>query len=117
MITYIYDIEVYLLDWFVGFKRPEPNSNSIIIHNDTARLREFLTQPDIILGSFNGKHYDDYVVKTMINGGTNYHVKKHNDHIIGGGEPWGYNPFNYNDMTFKRLPCPTFDLRIGRAHV
>ena len=111
MITYIYDIEVYAYDWFVGFKRPEPGSNSIIIHNDTDRLRSFLTQPDIILGSFNGKHYDDYVVKTMINGGTNYHVKKHNDHIISGGEPWGYNPFDYSDMMFKRLPCPTFDLR------
>lgn len=111
MITYIYDIEVYKDDWFVGFKRPEDGANSIIIHNDIARLRAFLTQPDIILGGFNNKHYDDYVVKTMINGGTNYHVKKHNDHIIQGGEPWGYSPFEYNDMVFKRLPCPTFDLR------
>ena len=68
-------------------------------------------QPDIILGGFNNKHYDDYIMKTMINGGTNYHVKKHNDHIISGGEPWGYNPIDYNDMMFKRLPCPTFDLR------
>jgi hypothetical protein len=111
MITYIYDIEVYAYNWFVGFKRPEPGAESIIIHNDTERLRAFLTQPDIILGSFNGKHYDDYVMKTMINGGTNYHVKKHNDHIMGSGEPWGYNPFDYGDMMFKRLPCPTFDLR------
>lgn len=111
MITYIYDIEVYKDDWFVGFKRPEDGANSIIIHNDIARLRAFLTQPDIILGGFNNKHYDDYVVKTMINGGTNYHVKKHNDHIMQGGEPWGYSPFEYNDMVFKRLPCPTFDLR------
>lgn len=111
MIVYIYDIEVYKDNWFVGFKRPEAGSNSIIIHNDIARLRAFLTQPDIILGGFNNKHYDDYVVKTMINGGTNYHVKKHNDHIIQGGEPWGYSPFEYDDMVFKRLPCPTFDLR------
>ena len=111
MITYIYDIEVYEYDWFVGFKRPEPGSKSIIVHNDVERLKAFLTQPGIVLGSFNGKHYDDWVIKTMINGGTNYHVKKHNDHIIGGGEPWKYSPFDYNDMTFKRLPCPTFDLR------
>ena len=111
VIVYIYDIEVYKDDWFVGFKRPEAGSNSIIIHNDIARLRSFLTQPDIILGGFNNKHYDDYVVKTMINGGTNYHVKKHSDHIIQGGEPWRYSPFEYDDMVFKRLPCPTFDLR------
>ena len=111
MITYIYDIEVYPYDWFVGFKRPDPGSTSIIIHNDTERLREFLTQPDIILGSFNGKHYDDPIVKTMINGGTNYHVKKHNDHILSGETPWSYNPFSYNEMLYHRLPCPTFDLR------
>lgn len=47
----------------------------------------------------------------MINGGTNYHVKKHNDHILSGGEPWGYSPFDYGEMLFKRLPCPTFDLK------
>ena len=111
MIVYIYDIEVYKDDWFVGFKRPDVGANSIIIHNDVHRLRAFLNQPDIILGGFNNKHYDDYIVKTMINGGTNYHVKKHNDHIIQGGEPWGYNPFDYNDLMYRRLPCPTFDLR------
>ena len=111
MITYIYDIEVYPFNWFVGFKRPEAGSKSIIIHNDIAKLREFLTQPDIIIGGFNNKHYDDYVVKTMINGGTNFHVKKHNDHIISGGEPWGYSPFDYNEMLYPRLPCPTFDLK------
>lgn len=109
--TYIYDLEVYKDNWFAGFKRPEKGSRSIIIHNDVYRLRNFLTQPDIILGGFNNKHYDDYIMKTMINGGTNYHVKKHNDHIISGGEPWRYNPIDYNDMMFKRLPCPTFDLK------
>lgn len=111
MITYIYDIEVYEYDWFVGFKRPEHGSNSIIIHNDIDRLRSFLNQPDIIIGGFNIKHYDNPIIKTMINGGTNYHVKKHNDHIISGGVPWGYNPFDYDDLIYKRLPCPTFDLR------
>lgn len=111
MITYIYDIEVYAYNWFVGFKRPEDNARSVIIHNDTARLREFLSQPDIIIGGFNNKHYDDYIVKTMINGGTNYHVKKHNDHIIGGGEPWSFILFDFYDTTYNRLPCYTFDLR------
>lgn len=111
MKIFIYDIEVYAYDWFVGFKRPDPRANRIIIHNDVHRLRAFLNHENIVLGSFNGKHYDDYILKTIINGGTNYHVKKHNDHIISGGEPWGYNPFDYGDMMFKRLPCHTFDLR------
>lgn len=111
MNIYIYDIEVFRDDWIVIFKRPEKGSNHIVIHNDNNRLREFLTQPDIVIGGFNNKHYDDYIVKTMINGGRNYHVKKHNDFIISGGEPWKYSPFDYKDTMFKRLPCPTFDLR------
>ena len=111
MKIFIYDIEVYAYDWFVGFRRPDPGANKIIIHNDVYKLRDFLAHKNIVLGSFNGKHYDDYILKTIINGGTNYHVKKHNDHIMSGGEPWSYNPFDYSDMMFKRLPCHTFDLR------
>ena len=73
MNIYIYDIEVFSDDWIVVFRRPEDGSNHIVIHSDNARLREFLNQPDI---------------------------------IIGGGNAWEF-PF----IQFKRLPCPTFDLR------
>ena len=69
-------------------------------------MREFLAQPDIIIGGFNNKHYDNWVVLTMIQGGSNIEVKRHNDFIIGGGNAWEF-PF----IQFKRLPCPTFDLR------
>ena len=106
MITYIYDIEVFSDDWIVVFKRPEENSNYIVIHNDNARLKEFLSQPDIIIGGFNNKHYDNWIVLTMIQGGSNVEVKRHNDFIIGGGNAWEF-PF----VQFKKLPCPTFDLK------
>lgn len=42
----------------------------------------------------------------MIQGGSNIEVKRHNDFIIEGGNAWEF-PF----IQFKRLPCPTFDLR------
>ena len=77
-----------------------------MIHNDNTRLRDFLSQPDIIIGGFNNKHYDNWVVLTMIQGGSNIEVKRHNDFIIGGGNAWEF-PF----IQFKRLPCPTFDLK------
>ena len=77
-----------------------------MIHNDNTRLREFLSQPDIVIGGFNNKHYDNWVVLTMIQGGSNVEIKRHNDFIIGGGNAWEF-PF----IQFKRLPCPTFDLR------
>ena len=106
MNIYIYDIEVFSDDWIVVFRRPEKDSNYIVIHNDNARLREFLNQPDIVIGGFNNKHYDNWVVLTMIQGGSNIEVKRHNDFIIGGGRAWEF-PF----IQFQKLPCPTFDLR------
>lgn len=42
----------------------------------------------------------------MIQGGSNVEVKRHNDFIIGGGNAWEF-PF----VQFKKLPCPTFDLK------
>lgn len=106
MVTYIYDIEVFSDDWIVIFRRPEAGSNHIVIHNDNARLRDFLSQPDIIIGGFNNKHYDDYVILTMILGGSNVEVKRHNDYIIGGKEPWTF-PF----VQYKKKPFKSFDLR------
>ena len=105
MTIYIYDIEVFSDDWIVVFRNPE-SDHHIVIHNDNVRLRAFLDQPDIILGGFNNKHYDNWVVLTMLQGGDNYQVKKHNDFIISGNNAWEF-PF----IQFKKFPVPTFDLR------
>ena len=105
MTIYIYDIEVFSDDWIVVFRNPE-SDHHIVIHNDNARLRAFLDQPDIVIGGFNNKHYDNWVVLTMLQGGDNYHVKKHNDFIINGNNAWEF-PF----IQFKKFPVPTFDLR------
>lgn len=106
MTTYIYDIEVFSDDWVVVFRNPDAENNHIVIHNDNYRLRAFLEQPDIIIGGFNNKHYDDYIVLTMLLGGSNIEVKKHNDWIIGGNEPWTF-PF----VQYKKKPFYSFDLK------
>ena len=106
MITYIYDIEVFSHDWIVVFRNPEAENNHIVIHNDNYHLRAFLDQPDIVIGGFNNKHYDNWVVLTMLQGGSNIEVKRHNDFIIEGGEPWAF-PF----IARQRLPVRSFDLR------
>ena len=112
MITYIYDMEVLSDDWVSIFRRPEEGSDYIVIHNDNSKLREFLSQPDIIIGGFNNKHYDNWILKTILNGGSNYHVKKHNDFIIGGGNAWDFEFVSLgSDIRYYKLPCPTFDLR------
>lgn len=107
MTIYIYDIEVFSDDWIVIFRNPEGENNHIVIHNDTYRLRSFLEQPDIIIGGFNNKHYDDWVLMTMLNGGSNIEVKKHNDFIINKeGNAWEF-PF----ISFKKRPFKSFDLK------
>lgn len=106
MRLYIYDIEVFSDDWIVVFRNPEAENNHIVIHNDNARLRAFLDQDDIVIGGFNNKHYDDWVVMTMLKGGSNIEVKRHNDFIIGGGNAWEF-PF----IQFQKRPFKSFDLR------
>lgn len=105
MNIYIYDIEVLAYDWILVAKNIETKAYTVI-HNDNYHLRSFLDQPGIVIGGFNNKHYDDWVTLTMYLGGSNVEVKKHSDHIIGGGNAWEF-PF----IQFKRFPCPTFDLK------
>lgn len=105
--TYIYDIEVFVEDWLVVFRNADiKEPNYIVIHNNNAQLREFLNQPNIIIGGFNNKWYDDWVVLSMINGADNTIVKKHNDHIIGGKNGWEF-PF----ISYQKRPFKSFDLR------
>lgn len=106
MNIYIYDIEVYSHDWFVTFRNPD-RDNYITIHNDNYKLREFLSQPDIVIGGFNNKHYDDWVLLTMINGGSNYEVKKHNDFIVKDKN----NGWEFPFVQFQKRPFKSFDLR------
>lgn len=105
MKIFIYDIEVFSDDWIVVARSPEDGSPYTVIHNDNHALREFLNEPDII-GGFNNKHYDDYVIMIMLNGGSNVEVKRCNDFIIGGGKPWEF-PF----IQYQKKPFKSFDLR------
>ena len=105
MNVYIYDIEVFSDDWIVIFRRPESKQYTVI-HNDNYHLREFLSQPDTIIGGFNNKYYDDWVLTTMLNGGSNVEVKKHNDFIINCVNGWEF-PF----IQGKKRAFKSFDLR------
>lgn len=106
MRVYIYDIEVFAWDWIVVFRNPEAENNHIVIHNNNYQLREFLSQSGIVIGGFNNKHYDNWILLTMLNGGDNERVKDHNDYIIGGGNGWEY-PF----IRGQKRPFKSFDLR------
>ena len=106
MKIYIYDIEVFSEDWIVVFRDPDSDYYTVI-HNDNHHLREFLSQEDIVIGGFNNKRYDDWVIMTMILGGSNVEVKKHNDFIIEEKR----NAWEYPFIQFKKRPFKSFDLR------
>lgn len=105
MRIYIYDGEVYAHDWLFVFRSPD-SDNYIEIANDNYKLKSFLSQDDILIGGFNNKHYDDWILLTILSGGDPERVKAHSDHIIGGGQGWDY-PF----IKGVKKPFRSFDLK------
>lgn len=81
-----FDCEVFAHDWLVIFKDKETGRYTMV-HNDNEELRECIND-DTIYFSFNGKHYDSYIIKAIAAGFTPQEVKQVNDFIIGGGQGW-----------------------------
>ena len=66
-----------------------------------------MAHSDDVFGGFNNRHYDDWVVLTMLSGGDNAMVKAHNDFIIEqGGNGWEF-PF----IRGQRKSFRSFDLK------
>ena len=107
MRIYIADIEVYSDDWVFVCKEIG-SDNYTVIHNDNYHLREFINlHDDAIFGFFNGKHYDTWVITSMLAGADNATVKRHNDFIINKeGNAWEF-PF----IKGRRRPFKSFDLK------
>ena len=107
MNRWIYDIEVFAHDWIVVFRRVDDDHHHII-HNNNYQLREFfMAHSDDVFGGFNNRHYDDWVVQSMLSGADNATVKAHNDFIIEqDGNGWEF-PF----IRGQRKQFRSFDLR------
>lgn len=107
MHRWIYDIEVFAHDWLVVFRRVDDDHHHII-HNNNYQLREFfMAHSGDVFGGFNNRHYDDWVVQSMLSGADNAMVKAHNDFIIEqGGNGWEF-PF----IRGQRKQFRSFDLR------
>lgn len=106
MNIYIYDVEVFKEDWLVVFRSVEEGSDHVVIHNNNHQLREFLQTPDLMLGGFNNKFYDDAIIHAIWHGADNLIVKQLNDHIIEGKMWWEFPFLNYKKKQFQ-----SFDLR------
>ena len=107
MNIYIYDIEVLSHDWIAVFRRVD-SSHHTVIHNDNYRLKEwFRAHSDDVFGGFNNKHYDDWIIQSMLNGADNEVVKAHNDFIIEQNQNgWEFPFIQYQKKLFR-----SFDLK------
>lgn len=81
-----YDCEVFAYDWLVTLKDKETGIYTRI-WNDNEVLRMALSD-DCIYVSFNGKHYDQFIIKGIAADFTPQEIKQVNDFIIGGGQGW-----------------------------
>lgn len=107
MNIYIYDIEVFSHDWIVVFRRVD-GSHHTVIHNNNYQLKEwFRMHSEDVFGGFNNKHYDDWVVQSMLNGADNETVKAHNDFIIVQHR----NGWEFPFIQFQRKLFKSFDLK------
>ncbi len=104
MEMYIFDIEVFKHEWLIVFKNVV-TSEYTVIHNDNHAVKEFVTR-DKLLGGFNNKHYDNYILKAIIAGADNALVKEINDFIIAGNLGFEHWFLKQNQVYIN-----TFDIR------
>lgn len=101
--VWFFDTEVLPHDWLFCATNKEKR---VAIHNDAAMLREFLETERPFLCGYNCKHYDNYIIKAILAGGTPEDVKAVNDAIIVDGmQGWEI------DMGWVKLP-QSFDLML-----
>ena len=102
---WIYDIEVFAHDWIIVFHEILTGRKETF-HNQNYELASFIDeQQDLILGGYNTKHYDQWVLKAIYHDADNATVKELNDFIIGGNDGWNF-PF----LSYKSTSWINFDL-------
>ena len=102
-----FDFEVTAHDWLLVIK-DYVTKEYFVFHNDPFAVETFLNERDDILVGYNNKHYDNYILKGLLNHYQPDMIKDINDFIIRDhGNGWEY-PY---DMPFAVIP-PTCDLML-----
>lgn len=107
MNIHIFDFEVFKFDWIVVFRDPYTTGSYLAIHNDNYHLKEFLGAQGGVIGGFNNKHYDDWIIQAILNGGDNERIKDLSDFIIVKRQ----NGWEYPFLQYKKKTFYSFDLR------
>lgn len=102
---WIYDFEVFALDWLVVFKRVSDGCYQVF-HNDGDGVCAFMKEEQPVLTGYNIKHYDNWILKAVLSGCEPGEVKTVNDLIILQSVPGFSIPFLKNCGIY----FPSFDL-------
>lgn len=102
---YIFDFEVFAHDWTLVAKELDED-DFFIAHNDNDAVKEFMTQLEPLLGGFNNKHYDQFIMKAVCADSTPEQIKEINDFIIVGG----HNGWDHPIIRDSRFFFDQFDL-------
>jgi hypothetical protein len=100
---------VFAHDWIFVAKQPVEGGERVILRNDAPALRwwaDALGRDELIIGGYNTKHYDQWILRAIYTGATPEQVKEINDWIIGGQKGWDHSYFK--DVTWP--PWTNFDL-------
>ncbi len=81
--VWFFDTETLPNDWL--FCAQSVDGGRVSFHNDNLALQDWLSNVQPFLCGYNSKHYDQFIVKAILAGGTPQEVKEVNDAIIVDG--------------------------------
>ena len=79
---YIYDCEVFWKDWIFLFYHPMDDTWQGFTHRNPEALIDFIENEDPLLGGFNNKYYDRFILKACLARWTQERVKTLSDWLI-----------------------------------
>ena len=107
---YIYDFEVFAHDWCVTFKS-KPGGVYYTFWDNPADVISFVETMHPLLGSFNGKHYDRFILEAVLKEHTPQEIKQLNDWIIVQGmNGWDHPIIKDEPLPFS-LRTVQYDLK------
>ena len=108
----LYDMEVSKYDWLGVWKDLE-TGEYFKIHNSNLKIQElFENNSERTFLGFNNKHYDNYIVKSLLHGADNALVKEINDYIIAGNQGFEH-PFVQSSRSWFNSFDIRDDMRMG----
>lgn len=119
----VYDFEVFAHDWLVVFKHVGDKRREWFWNEDAEALREWMREmSDSFFVSFNGSHYDQYIMKAIFAGCSPEQVKEVNDWIISGEQGWQHPYlercyFRFNDVDLMKDTQQGTSLKSVEGHL